>query len=81
MTALTPTTTPTGPMPGDHGRFRWEIQRGQAVWSDSVYRLYGYRPGQVVPSSALGLGHKHPDDLPDFVDAAPQRRPRAARQP
>ena len=69
MTALAPTTTPRGPLPGDHGRFRWEIERGQAVWSDSVYRLYGYRPGQVVPSSALGLGHKHPDDLPDFVDA------------
>jgi PAS fold len=69
MTALASTATPTGPLPGDHGRFRWEIERGQAVWSESVYRLYGYRPGQVVPSSALGFSHKHPDDLPDFVDA------------
>jgi PAS fold len=69
MTAVASTVTPTRSLPGDHGRFRWEIGRGQAVWSDSVYRLYGYRPGQVVPSAALGLSHKHPDDLPEFVDA------------
>jgi hypothetical protein len=69
MTALASPSTPTGPLHGDHGRFRWDIERGNAVWSDSVYRLYGYRPGQIAPSSALGFGHKHPDDLPGFVDA------------
>jgi hypothetical protein len=69
MTALASPSTPTGPLHADHGRFRWDIERGSAAWSDSVYHLYGYQPGQIVPSSALGFGHKHPDDLPGFVDA------------
>ncbi|WP_234012248.1 PAS and ANTAR domain-containing protein [Nocardia cyriacigeorgica] len=34
---------------------RWE-------WSDEAARLYGYEPGEVVPSTELLLSHKHPDD-------------------
>jgi hypothetical protein len=69
MTALAPPPIVIDTRPRDHGRFRWEIDRGTAVWSDSVYRLYGYEPGEVVPSPALSLGHKHPDDLHGCVDA------------
>jgi hypothetical protein len=69
MTALASPPNGTGTQPRDHGRFRWEIHRGTAVWSDSVYRRYGYEPGAVIPSPALGLGHKHPDDLHGCVDA------------
>ena len=69
MTALASPPNGTGTQPRDHGRFRWEIHRGTSVWSDSVYRRYGYEPGDVVPSPALSLGHKHPDDLHGCVDA------------
>src|SRR5262245_6933843 len=34
---------------------RWE-------WSDEVYRMHGYEPGSVVPTTQLVLSHKHPDD-------------------
>lgn len=35
---------------------RWE-------WSDDVYRMHGYEPGAVVPTTQLVMSHKHPDDL------------------
>ncbi|HZE16462.1 MAG TPA: PAS and ANTAR domain-containing protein, partial [Mycobacterium sp.] len=36
---------------------RWE-------WSDAVARMHGYEPGTVIPTTALLLQHKHPDDRP-----------------
>jgi len=57
------------PLPADFGRFSWNIPRGTTVWSNSVYRLHGYRPGQIIPSPAVAFGHKHPEDLHGCVDA------------
>ena len=45
---------------------RWE-------WSDEVYRMHGYEPGSVVPTTPLVLSHKHPDDraaVQDLLDQA-----------
>jgi hypothetical protein len=45
---------------------RWE-------WSDEVYRMHGYEPGSVVPTTELVLSHKHPDDraaVQDLLDHA-----------
>jgi hypothetical protein len=45
---------------------RWE-------WSDEVYRMHGYEPGAVVPTTQLVLSHKHPDDraaVQDLLDHA-----------
>jgi hypothetical protein len=69
MSALFAPSTPRGPVPWDHGRFTWEIARGHAVWSDSVYQLHGYEAGEILPSVALAFSHKHPDDLHGCVDA------------
>lgn len=33
-------------------------------WSEEIYSIHGYRPGDVVPTLALTLAHKHPEDLP-----------------
>lgn len=33
-------------------------------WSDEIYSIHGYHRGDVVPTLALALAHKHPDDLP-----------------
>ncbi len=35
---------------------RWE-------WSDDMFRLHGFEPGEVVPTTELLLRHKHPDDV------------------
>ena len=40
---------------------RWE-------WSDEVFRMHGYEPGSVVPTTELVLSHKHPDDRPAVQD-------------
>src|ERR1700754_929827 len=42
-------------------------------WSDEVYRMHGYEPGSVVPTTELVLSHKHPDDrkaVQDLLDQA-----------
>ena len=56
-------------LPLDHGRFRWDVENGTTEWSESVYRLHGHRLGRMVPSAAVALGHKHPDDLHGCIDA------------
>lgn len=65
----TPAAPPALLLPDDGGRFSWDVARGAASWSDSVYRLHGYPPGEVHPSTALTFRHKHPDDLYECVDA------------
>jgi hypothetical protein len=40
---------------------RWE-------WSDEVFRMHGYEPGAVTPTTELVLSHKHPDDRPAVQD-------------
>ncbi|HSL43176.1 MAG TPA: PAS domain S-box protein [Anaerolineales bacterium] len=32
------------------------------TWSDEVYRIFGYAPGEVTPSNDLFFEHVHPDD-------------------
>lgn len=44
------------------------------AWSEPVYRLHGFEPGDVVPSAALMLAHCHRDDraaLEAVLRAAP----------
>ncbi|MET4224576.1 PAS and ANTAR domain-containing protein [Oerskovia enterophila] len=31
-------------------------------WSDGLYRIYGFAPGEIVPTTELMLAHKHPHD-------------------
>ncbi|WP_019927449.1 PAS and ANTAR domain-containing protein [Nocardia sp. BMG111209] len=40
---------------------RWE-------WSPEVYRMHGYTPGDVEPSTTLLLSHVHPDDRARVAD-------------
>jgi PAS domain S-box-containing protein len=41
----------------------WELRRsGELVWSDNLYRLYGYEPGEVTPSPQIVFDLTHPDD-------------------
>ncbi len=50
------------------GRFRYEIDDDRWWWSEGTYRIHGFEPGEVVPTSALLLAHKHPEDR-DRVEA------------
>ncbi|MCM6772038.1 PAS and ANTAR domain-containing protein [Nocardia sp. CDC159] len=44
------------------GSFRFAFATGRWEWSAEVYRMHGYRPGEVAPTTELLLAHKHPDD-------------------
>ena len=45
------------------GRFVWRVPEDSWWWSDQMFAIHGFEPGQVVPSTDLVLSHKHPDDL------------------
>ncbi|PXX61785.1 PAS domain S-box-containing protein [Nocardia tenerifensis] len=44
------------------GSFRFWFATQRWEWSPEVYRMHGYAPGEVEPTTELILAHKHPDD-------------------
>lgn len=52
------TTVITGP----YGPFVYNVVTGSWWWSDDLYRIHGFEPGDVVPTTQLLVAHKHPDD-------------------
>lgn len=46
------------------GRYRLDLTTGEWAWSDEVYVMHGFEPGEIVPTTPLMLSHKHPDDRP-----------------
>jgi PAS domain S-box-containing protein len=44
------------------GSFRYFRAEDRWEWSDAVAQMHGYAPGQVQPTTALLMSHKHPDD-------------------
>lgn len=54
------------------GSFCFYLDGDRWEWSDAVAHMHGYEPGEVVPTTALVLEHKHPDDR-DAAAALMQR--------
>lgn len=44
------------------GRYRLDLKTERWAWSDEVFEMHGFSPGEVVPTTELMLSHKHPDD-------------------
>jgi PAS domain S-box-containing protein len=44
------------------GHWEWDISENVVEWSDEVYRMYGFEPGEVTPCRKFVLAHAHPDD-------------------
>jgi hypothetical protein len=44
------------------GWFGYRFDEDEWEWSDEVFRIHGYEPGEVRPTTELVLSHKHPDD-------------------
>jgi ANTAR domain-containing protein/PAS domain-containing protein len=65
------------------GSFRYFRAEDRWEWSDAVAHMHGYAPGQVEPTTALVLSHKHPDDAANvalLIEAAKGRgRPFSSR--
>lgn len=51
---------PNGTLPA--GLFSYDLVSDSLTWSDEVFRIHGFRPGDVVPSVELLMAHKHPED-------------------
>ncbi|MDR6508532.1 PAS and ANTAR domain-containing protein [Arthrobacter oryzae] len=44
------------------GSFHLDTGTGKFEWSEALFRLHGYKRGEIAPSVELLLAHKHPDD-------------------
>lgn len=44
------------------GAFTWDVTADQWSWSEEMYVIHGFAPGDVVPTTELLVAHKHPDD-------------------
>ena len=44
------------------GTYNRDLKTGKGVWSEEVYRIYGYSPGKVTPTFEFVRDHTHPDD-------------------
>lgn len=44
------------------GEYRLDLRTGTWWWSDEAFLVHGFAPGEVVPTTALILAHKHPED-------------------
>ena len=45
------------------GSWSWNIATGEVYWSDNIYRILGYAPGEITPSLELWRQSVHPQDL------------------
>lgn len=44
------------------GSFEWIIPEYKVVWSDELYRIFGYQPGEIPTSMATYLNFSYPKD-------------------
>jgi diguanylate cyclase (GGDEF)-like protein/PAS domain S-box-containing protein len=50
------------------GSWEWDVAANRVVWSDELFRIYGYEPGAFEPTYETFLAHVHADDR-EAVDA------------
>lgn len=44
------------------GWFEYDLDTDTWTWSETLFQIHGFEPGEVVPSTAIFVSHKHPDD-------------------
>ncbi len=44
------------------GTWDWAIDTDQLFWSEAIYAMFGFQPGEITPSYALFCTCVHPDD-------------------
>ena len=55
------------------GSWDWDFVTNKISWSDEVYRIFGFEPGEVVPSVEQVTARCHPDDraiIKEVIDKA-----------
>ncbi|HEY8224493.1 MAG TPA: sigma 54-interacting transcriptional regulator [Pyrinomonadaceae bacterium] len=49
------------------GTWEWDVETGEAVWSDMIWQLLGLEPGEGPSTHEYFLQFVHPDDLESFL--------------
>ena len=44
------------------GTWDWRVDTDELYWSDAIYGMFGYKPGEVTPTYSLFCDAVHPDD-------------------
>lgn len=44
------------------GSWEWTLASQDLLWSDNLFRIYGFEPDEIVPTPAAVLSRVHPDD-------------------
>ena len=52
----------TAGMSSPAGAFRYDVATDAWWWSDETHRIFGFEPGEIVPTTALVLAHLDPED-------------------
>lgn len=45
------------------GHWSWDVTSGNLYWSDEIYRIFGYQPGEIEPTYEKFIDTLHPDDV------------------
>ena len=48
---------------GHIGHWSWHVNSGKIHWSDEIYRIFGYQPGEFDPDYDRFMAMLHPDDV------------------
>jgi hypothetical protein len=69
----------TTSIPGSTGAYSFARASATWTWSEQVFAIFGFTPGDVVPTTDLVLSHQHPEDRADverlLSDVAETGRP------
>ena len=49
------------------GSWTWDVKTNTVQWTDEIFRLLGYEPGELERRFSTIIGMVHPDDREDFV--------------
>ncbi len=56
------------------GSWEWDVETDVLLWSDNMYRLFGLKPGAVVPTPDFVIGRTHPEDRRRVVEELEEAR-------
>jgi PAS domain S-box-containing protein len=44
------------------GNWAWNLKTGEIQWSDEIFRIFGFEPGEAKPTGEWFMSRIHPDD-------------------
>ncbi|MCW2991282.1 MAG: putative sensor signal transduction histidine kinase, partial [Solirubrobacterales bacterium] len=64
------------------GSWDWDVVTGAVEWSDNLFRIYGFEPGEIVPQDGAAIAARiHPDDIAKVRFATERARTSGVLEP